>query len=109
MKMQMYVVMDAQAEATTRPMFFERDAVAIRWFKGVVHDEGNQMGRTPEDFTVYRVGEYDDEFMLLEGHEAQRLINGLEAKQHVALDQEAIADLQAQIRRIENGGEHAEA
>ena len=103
MIMLMYAVYDSQAEAAMRPLFFERDAVAVRWFTGAVHDEANQMGRTPEDFTLYRLGDFDDESMLVEGVDPVRVINGLEARKGLAVDRQKVADLQRQIHAIENG------
>ena len=103
MKAQVYVVRDSQADATMRPFFFERDAVAIRSFILSVTNANEAMSNTPEDFTLYRVGTYDDESMFLVGEDPVRLINGLEAVQAREGDQRKLQDLHQQIQQIENG------
>lgn len=103
MKYKVYVVRDAAAEATMRPVFFERDAVAMRSFTLQVASGDDQMSNSPEDFTLYRVGSYDDDSMVLVSEDPHRLLNGLEAINNRRIDQEKIKELQADIQQIQTG------
>ncbi len=106
MKMIMYAVRDTQADATMRPIFFEKDAIAIRSFILSVSNAEDAMNKTPVDFTLYRIGTYDDELMLLNADGPQdpvRLMNGLEAISQRTFDLEQIDALHKEIEAIKNG------
>ncbi len=104
MKMKVYAVRDTQADATMRPVFFERDEVAIRSFKLSIANADDPMNANPVDFTLFRLGKYDDELMALEGEEPYRLMNGLEAISQREFDLEQIAALHKEIDSIKNNG-----
>ncbi len=106
MKMIMYAVRDTQADATMRPIFFEKDAIAIRAFILSVSNAEDPMNKTPVDFTLYRIGTYNDELMLLNADGPQdpvRLMNGLEAISQRTFDLEQIDALNKEIDAIKNG------
>lgn len=100
MKSKIYTVRDAQAEAAMRPVFFEQDAIAIRSFKMSVTNADDPMSSNPDDYTLYRIGVYDDESMLIESHDPVRLMGGLEAVADRRIDQEKIAALHKEIEEI---------
>lgn len=101
MRMNVYTVRDSQSEAAMRPVFFERDAVAIRSFKLSVTNADDPMANAPDDYILYRIGEYDDETMLIKGYDPVRLIGGLEAIADRAIDKEKIEALQKEIKALE--------
>ncbi len=104
--MKLYAVRDTQADATMRPVFFEKDEIAIRSFILSVSNAEDPMNKTPVDFTLYRIGTYDDETMLLNEAGPQdpaRLMNGLEAISQRTFDLEQIAALNKEIKAIQNG------
>ncbi len=103
MKMFVYAVRDTQADACMRPVFFERDAVAIRSFKLSVSNAEDPMNQTPVDFTLYRIAAFDDETMLMTSEEPFRLLNGLQAISDRQFDLEQISALNKEIDAIKNG------
>ncbi len=103
MKMFVYAVRDTQADACMRPVFFERDAVAIRSFKLSVSNADDPMNKTPVDFTLYRIAKFDDETMQMIHEEPYRLMNGLEAISQREFDLEQISALNKEINILKNG------
>ena len=82
MKTKLYVIRDIQANRDLNIMQREKDEVAIRDFTrmcSAVPSQDNPFAATPEDYTLYRVGEYDDEIGTGNFEERFRLINGKEA------------------------------
>lgn len=61
MQLQTYAVFDVKAQAYAQPFFAANHAVAIRNFEGAVRSGNNQLGTHPEDFSLWHLGEYDDE------------------------------------------------
>lgn len=64
MMMKIYSVFDAKLATFGRPWFQMRDAAALREFSDAVNDTSNpnnQWHSHPEDFSLFRIGEYDDQ------------------------------------------------
>lgn len=64
MKYNLYVVLDAKAGFYGMPWAEQRDEAAIRQFADAVNDgsnPGNMWHKHPEDFSLYRIGTYDNE------------------------------------------------
>lgn len=61
MQMQAYAVYDRKAESYAQPFFAPNHAVAIRNFEGAVRSGNSQLSTHPEDFSLWHLGEYDDE------------------------------------------------
>lgn len=59
MKIRCYSVFDAKAEAFITPWFMPTDGQAIRTFSDCVRDERHEFGKHPEDYALFRVGEFD--------------------------------------------------
>ncbi len=103
MKMFVYAVRDTQADACMRPVFYEKDAVAVRSFILSISNAEDPMNKTPVDFTLYRIAEFNDETMLIDGKDPVRLMNGLEAISQRKFDLEQISALNEEINAIKNG------
>lgn len=56
-----YTLHDAKALAYGAPFFVSNHALAIRAVSEVASDINTNIGRHPRDFTLYRVGTYDDQ------------------------------------------------
>jgi len=54
-----YCILDTKAEIYNQPHFLINDAVAIRQFQVVITDPTSILSKYPEDFRLYRVGEFD--------------------------------------------------
>lgn len=60
MILKVYSVYDSKAEAYLSPMFFQTKGQAIRSFGEVANDSSHQIGKYPEDFTLFELGEFND-------------------------------------------------
>lgn len=66
---QVYTVYDSKAEVYLQPFMFKTKGEAIRAFTETVNDNKSNISRYPEDFTLFHLGEYDDnsgQYKLLE-------------------------------------------
>jgi hypothetical protein len=61
MKLQIFAVYDSKAEAYLSPFFMQSKGQAIRAFGNSASDASTDLGRHPEDFTLFHLGEYDDQ------------------------------------------------
>lgn len=56
-----YAVRDTKSEIYNAPFFQKTHGEAERSFKQLANDTQSMVGRYPEDFDLYYVGEYDDQ------------------------------------------------
>ncbi|QCQ84904.1 nonstructural protein [Blackfly microvirus SF02] len=61
MKLRGYSVYDRKALQYHPPFFASTDGAAVRSFSDLANDPETQVGRHPGDYTLYFVGEYDDQ------------------------------------------------
>jgi len=54
-----YSILDTKSKVYNQPHFLINDAVAIRQFQMVVNDKESIISKYPEDFRLYRVGEFN--------------------------------------------------
>lgn len=67
-----YVIFDSKARIYNKPFYFVNDDVALRSAGQVMADPNSDIATHPEDFTMFKIGTYNDEhasFDLLEAHE----------------------------------------
>ena len=55
-----YCVYDEKAGAYLQPWFLPTDGMALRAFADCVNDGDHNFGRHPHDYSLFRVGEFDD-------------------------------------------------
>lgn len=55
-----YSVFDVKASVYGTPFFFHNDKMAIRVFSDLVNDPSSSLNRHPEDYSLWSLGEYDD-------------------------------------------------
>lgn len=56
----MFSVFDSKAVVFGTPIFVPTKGAAIRSFSDVANDEKSSIGKHPEDYTLFYLGEYDD-------------------------------------------------
>lgn len=66
MKMRVYAIWDAAVTCYQRPFFCQADGEAVRAFSDLLLDKDHPVARHPEDYSLYRIGQYDDQSALLE-------------------------------------------
>lgn len=67
--MKVFVVYDSKAEAYGMPFYQRSVGEAIRGFAQAAKDPNVQLSKSPEDFTLFQIGTYDEfagTFQLLE-------------------------------------------
>lgn len=82
---QMFVVHDSAAAAYLNPYCQWSDATALRQFTEMVNDPNHPFSKTPQDYTVFKIGQYDDETAEVKTLQAyEKLANGIEVRTHDA-------------------------
>lgn len=76
MKLGVYSVYDSAAKCYGPPFLGQRDAIAIRGFTDAVNNGrgGNDLTAHPEDFALFRLGEFDDSTGLFSGEQPSPLV-----------------------------------
>lgn len=61
MKLAAFSVFDSKAKAFGTPFFASNDQVALRMFSASINSGDSYVAKFPADFTLFRVGDWDDE------------------------------------------------
>ena len=103
MKINLYAVRDTKSMTFGRPFLLQNDEMAMRSFMSAVTGADEPMSEYPDDYTLYRIGEYDDTTGLIEGHNPDRVCTGLEMVAKRKIDQAKIESLHREIEAIKEG------
>jgi hypothetical protein len=77
----MYAIHDASAEAFLPPFTLPKDAMAQRAFSDCVNADDHQFSRAPDDYTLFKLGTFDNEHGLIQPLDAPlSLGNGVNFK-----------------------------
>lgn len=60
MKHQQFAIFDAKAAAYLPPFIIHRNDMAVRLFADSINDPNHQFGKNPADYTLFNIGEFDD-------------------------------------------------
>jgi hypothetical protein len=77
----MYCIHDSKAQAYLPPFFFHRDGQATRVFANCVNNEEHTFAINPADYTLFKVGSFDDSNALIKVNQSNTPIslgNGVE-------------------------------
>jgi hypothetical protein len=81
MKLNVYSIFDSAAKAYTSPFFMHNDGLAIRAFQDNVNaEQENNISKHPDQFTLFRIGEFDDSTGEIKTDVVKSLGTGLEYK-----------------------------
>ncbi len=83
MKLCVYSVFDVKSGIFNTPFFQINDNVARRSFMDLVNDPQSLLYKHPEDFTLWRLGEFDDQlgdFEETEAHAREVICNAITMK-----------------------------
>lgn len=61
MILRLYGILDEKAQAFVKMQFFQTDGIATRQFSDAVRDPKTFLNQHPEDYSIYVLGEIDDE------------------------------------------------
>lgn len=65
MKQQVFSVFDSKAETFNTPFFMAAKGQALRGFQDEVNRKDSEIGKHPEDYTLFHIGEVDLETGLI--------------------------------------------
>ncbi len=98
MRMNVYTIFDTATGAYMRPFFLLADSQAIRSFKDITLDADHEVGRHPEDYSLVRIGTFDDQEGTLHPENVTVLTTGLAMKAASRqIDTQKMEALQQQI------------
>lgn len=80
MKMSIYAIFDSAVKTYSRPMFLNTDNEAIRSFQSECNRVGSVINAHPDQFTLFNIGEYDDNTSLIKSSEPRSLGNAVQYK-----------------------------
>lgn len=60
MKHQLFSVYDSKAKAYMPPFVMHENAMAVRVFADCINDTSHAFGKNPQDYTLFNIGEFDD-------------------------------------------------
>ena len=75
MMQMIFTVLDMAAKRFTEPFFAANEEVALRSFKEAVNSEGHPFSKFPEDYALYKIGEWDNESGDIAAEEPVKLVN----------------------------------
>lgn len=78
MRMFVYAIYDTAAGAYMRPFFMSTDGQAMRMFTDIAQDASSEIGKHPEDYSLFRIGQYDDNKGELHKEDRECLATALE-------------------------------
>ena len=78
MKLNIYSIFDTASGLYSRPYFTQSDGEAIRSFHDIATDAGHPVGKHPADYTLFRLGIFDDTTGKLIDEDNSSLCNALE-------------------------------
>lgn len=97
MKMKVFSVLDAKAGFYGQPYFEQQEASAIRAFGDAVNDSSNpnnQWNKHPEDFSLYLIGEYDNETGEIFPVKLEALVNASSLYRHDVRENRSVKEPQ---------------
>lgn len=83
MKIVAYAIYDTAGKAYMRPFFMMADGQARRVFQDMANDESHDIGKHPEDYSLFRIGQFDDNSGELLPEDRECLCTALEVKKRV--------------------------
>lgn len=104
MKLNAYTIFDVASGTYMRPFFSQADGEAMRGFKDIALDADHAVGKHPEDYTLYRIGSFNDNTGKMEGETLEKLTTALECV-HAAqrVDRENIRRLEKNVKEQAHG------
>ena len=106
MRMNVYTIFDTASGAYMRPFFLQSDGQAMRSFKDISTDADHEIGKHPEDYSLCRIGMYDDTKGRLYPEDSEVLATALEmvaASRNVSRDNLEEFDKGEEVGQVSNG------
>ncbi len=78
MKLNIYSIFDQASGLYSRPFFTQSDPEAMRSFTDIATDADHPIGKHPEDYSLYRLGTFDDNKGNMINEDNECLVTALE-------------------------------
>ncbi len=78
MLLHIYSVYDVASGAYMRPFMCQADGEATRMFGDLCIDKEHPMGQHPDDYSLCRLGSFNDQTGDIEGHDLEVMCQGIE-------------------------------
>jgi hypothetical protein len=75
-----YTIKDQKAGTYSNPYYAVNDATAIRTFKQACSDKNTTLNQYPEDFSLFKVGIWDDQSAEIKSLDPEFIINAIQEK-----------------------------
>lgn len=83
MKQKIFTIYDSAAKAYLNPFFLPEEGMAMRTFKQCCNDLEHSFARTPQDYTLFCIGAWDDNNgQIITNKDTIKLANGIELIEH---------------------------
>lgn len=73
-RLKMFAIFDAAAKAFGPPMVFHTNGLALREFEDIARNEKSQLNKSPADFTIWEIGEYETDNAVIESAVAPKAL-----------------------------------
>ena len=105
MKLNIYTIFDTASGAYMRPFFAQSDGQATRSFKDISLDASHEIGKHPEDYSLWRIGIFDDNTAKINPEDKECLATALEMVAAAqTIDRDKMDELNAQVTQLSPGG-----
>lgn len=78
MRLNFYSIYDVASQAYMRPFLMQSDGQALRTFTDIATDKEHEIGKHPEDYSLHRVGTFDERKGKINGEIPECLATALE-------------------------------
>lgn len=78
MKQLIFTIYDEKAEAFFPPFYMPNKSMAVRQFGDMVNDNKSQISLHPHDYTLFQLGQWDDNTSSFEEMKKTSIGNGVE-------------------------------
>lgn len=92
-KMKLYCIFDAAAKAYGAPFPAATPGVAERIFKDMVNNSQYKFGKYPEDYSLWYVGEFDEDSAEIVGSKASLAVTAVQVLRSSEVDPSPALDL----------------
>ncbi len=107
MKLINYSIYDTASGLYSRPFFCQSDGEALRLFVDLASDADHPVGKHPEDYSLFRIGRFDDTNGKFDNEANECLRTGLEAVASTRnINEEKTLDLVESINTANKAGNY---
>lgn len=105
MRLNIYTIFDVASGTYKRPFCAQADGEVLRVFKDMALNKDHEIGAHPEDYTLWRIGTFDDNKAQLVPEDKECLGTALEMVASAqTVDPKALEDLEAEVIEMSPGG-----